>query len=228
MRCPPRGSSRLRPGEAGSAAPAGEGGDKELAVISGFILQNRGRMNNTSPFLFLESVAARFKPPDWMVDEGQRRLVLFLNHVLMQEKAAQDRLLRQKGKIAQVRWGLFAIDLVVTPAGLLDRAAASCTPDLVISVVAESPTLVVESVLSGKAPPVQIAGDVQLAAEINWLAENLRWDVEEDLARVIGDAPAHALAGTAGRIASGLKRFLGRTPFASASPVPASASGTRE
>ena len=183
-------------------------------------------MNNTSPFSFLESVAARFKPPDWMVDEGQRRLVLFLNHVLMQEKAAQDRLLRQKGKVAQLRWGLFAIDLIVTPAGLLDRAAASSTPDLVISVVAESPTLVVESVLSGKAPPVQIAGDVQLAAEINWLAENLRWDVEEDLARVIGDAPAHALAGTAERIAGGLKRFLAKAPFSPAMPVPAS--GTRE
>ena len=36
-------------------------------------------------------------PELWVVDEGQQRLVLFLNHVLMQEKQAQDRLLRQKG-----------------------------------------------------------------------------------------------------------------------------------
>ena len=44
-----------------------------------------GRMNTTtSPFSFLESIATRFQPPAWVVDEGQQRLVLFLNHVLMQ------------------------------------------------------------------------------------------------------------------------------------------------
>jgi ubiquinone biosynthesis protein UbiJ len=35
---------------------------------------------------------------------------------------------------------------------------------------------------------------VQLAAEVNWLADHVRWDLEEDLARVIGDVPAHTLA----------------------------------
>ena len=193
-----------------------------------FILQNRGRMNNTSPFSFLESIASRFKPPVWMVDEGQQRLVLFLNHVLMQETAAQDRLLRQKGRVAHIRWGLFAIDLVVTPAGLVDRATSFSKPDLVISVTAESPSVIIQSVLSGKAPPVKIEGDVQLAAEIGWLAENLRWDLEEDLSRLIGDAPAHALAGLAGRVTAGLKQFLARGPFYPAAPPTASASGNPE
>ena len=165
-------------------------------------------MNNTSPFSFLESIASRFKPPVWMVDEGQQRLVLFLNHVLMQEKSAQNRLLRQKGRIAHMRWGLFAIDLIVTPAGLVDRAPPFSKPDLTLSVAAESPVVVIQSALSGKAPPVNIEGDVQLAAEIAWLAENLRWDAEEDLSRLIGDAPAHALAGIGRRIAEGLKQFL--------------------
>ena len=180
-------------------------------------------MNNTSPFSFLESIATRFKPPVWMVDEGQQRLVLFLNHVLMQEKSAQNRLLRQKGRIAHMRWGLFAIDLVVTPAGLVDRAEPFATPDLVISVAAESPLVVIQSALSGKPPPVKIEGDVQLAAEIGWLAENLRWDAEEDLSRLIGDAPAHALASIGKRIATGLKQFLAQGPFFSAVPSSASA-----
>ena len=183
-------------------------------------------MNNTSLFSFLESIAARFKPPAWMVDEGQQRLVLFLNHVLMQEKAAQDRLLRQKGRVAHIRWGLFAIDLVVTPAGLVDRAQSFSRPDLVISVAAESPAVIVQSVLSGRAPPVKIEGDVQLAAEIGWLAENLRWDMEEDLSRLIGDAPAHAFAGIAGRITAGLKQFLAKGPLSPAAPSSASASAS--
>ncbi len=178
-------------------------------------------MNNTSPFSFLESIATRFQPPAWMVDEGQQRLVLFLNHVLMQEKQAQNRLLRQKGRVVHLKWGLFAIDLVVTPAGLVDRAPPFTKPDLLLSVTAESSMVVVRSVLSGKAPPVKIEGDVQLAAELGWLAENLRWDVEEDLSRLIGDAPAHALADMGRRVATGLKQFLAQEPL---SPTVASSS----
>ena len=176
-------------------------------------------MNNTSPFSFLDSIATRFQPPAWVVDEGQQRLVLFLNHVLLQEKQAQERLLRQKGRVVHLRWGLFAIDLIVTPAGLTDRAPAFSTPDLVLSVAADSPLSAVQSVLTGKTPAVKIDGDVQLAADIGWLAENLRWDVEEDLSRLIGDAPAHALAGAGRRLASGLKQFLTKGPMAPVTPA---------
>ena len=178
-------------------------------------------MNNTSPFSFLASIASRFQPPAWMVDEGQQRLVLFLNHVLLQEKQAQERLARQKGRVVHLRWGLFAMDLIITPAGLADRAPASSTPDLVLTVVAESPVAVVQSVLAGKTPTVKIDGDVQLAAEIGWLAENLRWDAEEDLSRLMGDAPAHALAGAGRRLSSGLKQFLAKRPVAPAAQTTA-------
>ncbi|OGA95070.1 MAG: hypothetical protein A3E79_08235 [Burkholderiales bacterium RIFCSPHIGHO2_12_FULL_61_11] len=183
-------------------------------------------MNNTSPFSFLESLISRFQPPTWAVDEGQQRLVLFLNHVLLQEKQAQDRLLRQKGRIVHVRWGLFAIDLVVTPAGLVDRAAPSAQPDLLLSVATESPLLVVQSVLAGKAPPVKIEGDVQLAAEVGWLAENLRWDAEEDLSRLIGDAPAHALADAGRRLLTGLKQFRAQGPLSPESSFSSAGSGS--
>ena len=170
-------------------------------------------MNTTSPFSFLESLAQRLQPPAWVVDDVQQRLVLFLNHVLMQEKQAQDRLQRQKGRVVQIKMGLFALDLIVTPAGLVDRAPASSLPDLQLSVPVDSPKLIVQAVLAGKPPPVTIEGDVQLAAELGWLAENLRWDVEEDLSRVMGDAPAHALAGAARRLLAGLKQFLAKTPL---------------
>ena len=156
-----------------------------------------------------------------MVDEGQRRLVLFLNHVLLQEKEAQDRLLRQKGRVVHLRWGVFALDLIVTPAGLVDRAPPAAQPDLLLSVAAESPLVIMQSVVAGKPPPVKVEGDVQLAAEFAWLAENLRWDAEEDLSRLIGDAPAHALADAARRLLAGLKQFLAQAPM---SPAPSSTS----
>lgn len=181
-------------------------------------------MNNTSPFSFLESIVTRFQPPAWVVDEGQQRLVLFLNHVLLQEKQAQDRLLRQKGRVAHMRWGLFAIDLIVTPAGLVDRAPLAAKPDLVLSVAVESPLAMVQSALAGKVPPVKIEGDVQLAADIGWLADNLRWDAEEDLSRLIGDAPAHALADAGRRLAAGLKQFLAKGPISPSAPSSATVS----
>ena len=176
-------------------------------------------MNNTFPFSFLESIANRFQPPLWVVDEGQQRLVLFLNHVLMQEKAAQDRMLRQKGRVVHINIGLLAIDLVVTPAGLVDCAAPGAKVDLELSVPVDAPFAMLQSVMSGKAPPVKIEGDVQLAAELGWLAENLRWDAEEDLSRLIGDAPAHAIAEAGRRLFAGLKQFLARSPGARQSTV---------
>ena len=169
-------------------------------------------MTNTFPFSFLESIATRFQPPAWVVSETQQRLVLFLNHVLMQEKEAQDRLARKKGSVLHIRWGLFALDLLITPAGLLDKANADAKPDLLIAVSVDSPMVLVQSIMAGKPPPVKIEGDVQLAAELGWLAENLRWDFEEDLSRVLGDIPAHAMADAARRIGQAVKSFLATAP----------------
>lgn len=169
-------------------------------------------MNKTSPFSFLESFAKHLQPPNWLVAEGQQRLVLFLNHVLMQEKEAQMRLARKKGSVVHLRWGAFALDLLVTPAGLTDRAPASLPADLTLSVAMEAPWVAAQSVLEGKAPPVKIEGDVQLAAELGWLADNLRWDVEEDLSRILGDVPAHAIAGAGQRLLAALRDFIARAP----------------
>ena len=169
-------------------------------------------MTNTFPFSFLESIATRFQPPAWVVGETQQRLVLFLNHVLMQEKEAQDRLARKKGSVLHIRWGVFALDLLITPAGLLDKATSAAKPDLLIALAVDSPLTLLQSVMAGKPPPVKIEGDVQLAAELGWLAENLRWDFEEDLSRLVGDVPAHVLADAARRAMAGLKQFLATAP----------------
>ncbi len=57
-----------------------------------------------------------------------------------------------------------------------------------------------QSLLLGDKPAVDIQGDVQLAAEVAWLVDNVRWDVEEDLSRVVGDATAHTLARVARKL----------------------------
>ena len=47
-----------------------------------------------SPLGLLQSLLGSVRPPEWAVDELQNRVVLFLNHVLMQEPQAQQRLRR--------------------------------------------------------------------------------------------------------------------------------------
>ncbi|MFN3436622.1 MAG: SCP2 domain-containing protein [Acidovorax sp.] len=166
-----------------------------------------------SPFSFLdglfERVAAGPQPPQWLVHEVQQRLVLFLNHVLMQESEAMDRLVRQKGRVARVQWRAYSMALVITPAGLFNLASEGAVPDLQLEVTETSPLALAQVALRGDKPSIRIEGDVQLAAEINWLVDHVRWDVEEDLARVIGDAPAHTVAQVASRAAQALRQFVG-------------------
>jgi ubiquinone biosynthesis accessory factor UbiJ len=172
-------------------------------------------MATQSPFSFLEEVLQKLplpnlQPPAWAVDEAQRRVVLLLNHVLMQETEAQSRLMRQTGRVMLVQWRNFSFKLEATPAGLLDVASPQVKPDLVMSITDESPFSLAQTALRGDKPPVRVEGDVQLAAEVNWLAEHVRWDIEEDLARAIGDVPAHTLAQMVRSVRDGLGQFISK------------------
>lgn len=159
----------------------------------------------------LADAAARItqslKAPTWLVDEVQHRLVLFLNHVLMQEPEAQVRLTRQKGRVVRVQWGEFHMQLMATPAGLCELAPAA-VPDLRLTVT-DGPLSLAKTALKGDKPAVQIEGDVQFAAEVNWLVDHVRWDAEEDLTRVVGDVAAHQIATAARGAAQALRRFVG-------------------
>ncbi len=175
-------------------------------------------MATQSPFSFLEDVfqqlSTTLQPPAWAVEEAQRRIVLLLNHVLMQETEATARLARQKGRVVLFHWRQFHFKLLLTPAGLLDLAGPDAASDLTLSVTEDSPVALMQSALSGAKPAVRIEGDVQLAAEVNWLVDHVRWDIEEDLARIIGDAPAHALGQAARRVAEAVRQLLARSAAA--------------
>jgi ubiquinone biosynthesis protein UbiJ len=148
------------------------------------------------------------QPPAWLIDEVQNRCVLLLNHVLGQEPAAMERLRRQRGKPLLVQWGRVNLCLQATAAGLLERAAPSAEPELTVTLTQTDPRDLIPVVLKGGRPAVDVRGDVQFAAEVAWLAENVRWDLEEDLSRWMGDAPAHGLVSMARRVRQAIKSFL--------------------
>jgi ubiquinone biosynthesis protein UbiJ len=170
-------------------------------------------MATQSPFSFLEGFIQnlplpKFQPPAWAIDEVQRRIVLLLNHILSQEKEATSRLLRYKGRVIHLQWREFTLCLTATPAGLLDLAPPNTKPDLLLLVTETNPLVLAQATVRGDKPPVRIEGDVQLAAEVNWLTEHVSWDIEEDLARLLGDAPAHALSVAGRSVAQAVKQFL--------------------
>jgi ubiquinone biosynthesis protein UbiJ len=174
-------------------------------------------MSTRSPFSLLEDFFQNLPiptPPVWAVEESHRRIVLLVNHVLMQEPEAMARLERQKGRVILARWREFTFTVVITPAGLLDLCGSNATPDLTLVMTEDSPVALAQILMQGQKPPVRIEGDVQLAAEVNWLADHVRWDLEEDLSRIVGDVPAHWLCQAGRTIAQAVEEFVAKAKAA--------------
>ncbi len=158
----------------------------------------------------LQNFRLPFTPPSWAIDELHHRIVLLLNHVLMQEPQAMERLIRQKGNVVRMQWREMTFMVVVTPAGLFDLAVSGARADLALVITEESALAIAQNLMAGNKPGVRIEGDVQLAADISWLIDHVRWDLEEDLARLLGDAPAHGLMQALQAMAHAVKQFAGR------------------
>lgn len=168
-----------------------------------------------------------------------RRLTLLLNHVLASEPAASHRLKSHQGRVIVVeldRWPALLPPLPplafnVTPAGLLEwsefgagsEPGASNPADLTVRVDASNPALMLLRGVAGERPRIDIAGDAGFATDVNWLFENLRWDMQEDLARLVGDAPARELGRFGATVASAMRaavdRFGRMAPGSSEPPV---------
>jgi ubiquinone biosynthesis protein UbiJ len=99
----------------------------------------------------------------------------------------------------------------VTAAGLFElcgpqvSGVAPPAADLSVRVVLPGPHLLALQWLGGQRPTVTVDGDAELAADVAWLGDNLRWDVAQDLARIVGAGPAQLLSSLATRLAAGLR-----------------------
>ena len=134
----------------------------------------------------------------------QDRLVLLINHVVSREPIAAQRLKPQAGRGLVVHlagWPALlppVPDLIlgVTPAGLFERldAPAPGAGGMRIEIDAGNPARLALGALSGETAAVSVQGDAAFAGEIHWLMDNLRWDIEDDLAGIVGPLPARQLA----------------------------------
>ena len=168
------------------------------------------------------------------------RLVLFVNHVISAEPMALDKLRPHAGRQVLIEldgWpallppvGPFAFR--VTPAGLIEwsdeaSAATAAVPDLRVAIAAGNPAALLTRMVTGERPKITVSGDAAFAGDLDWLIDNLRWDVQDDLARIVGAGPAREIGRIGGGIASALRQavaqvsgLVGRARRTDSSPPP--------
>jgi ubiquinone biosynthesis accessory factor UbiJ len=132
------------------------------------------------------------------------RATLLLNHVLSSETVATERLKPHAGRTLQLQWTGWpaflpaapVVAFTVTPAGLLEGCFDTPpeAPELRVLIDASNPLRLATQWLGGERPSVGIEGDAAFATDVNWLIANLRWDIEDDLAKVVGPSVARPLA----------------------------------
>jgi ubiquinone biosynthesis protein UbiJ len=120
----------------------------------------------------------------------------FINHLLAREQWARDRLAPFSGQRARFRLAPLP-DLVLEIDDL--GHVKPCKADDVALTLTIPPTALPRILARDENAlrEVRLDGDVGLANVVLFLFRNLRWDIEEDLSRVVGDIAAHRVTGAA-------------------------------
>lgn len=146
------------------------------------------------------------------------RATLLVNHVIAAEPVARQRLGAHAGRCIALHFEgwprllppLPPTSFVVSAAGLLEWCGNDTPPppDLRVEIDSSNPALAFAKSLAGERPRIEVAGDAQLAADVNWLFDNLRWEMQDDLARIVGAGPARELARLGSAVAGALREAV--------------------
>jgi len=125
-----------------------------------------------------------------------------LNRLLEAEPWARERLAPFAGESVEFALPPFpALRLAIEPGGRVRPAAREAAPSLLVRLRSDAAA----AFLRGEdhfMRAIDVSGNAKLASEVLVLVRHLRWDVEEDLARVVGDAAAHRITGWIGAFAA--------------------------
>ncbi len=129
-----------------------------------------------------------------------------INHLLAAEPWARAQLMPHVGKTLHVVVQPFTVGLSVVPDGSVIRAENGAPVDTTVTL----PYSALPRLLMGGGDAVlrdlRLDGDVDFAQAVSTLAKNLRWDVEEDLSKVVGDAASHRVVAAARRAGDEIRR----------------------
>jgi len=132
-------------------------------------------------------------------------LTRLLQHLIAQNNWAQELLLPFAGKSLQFKVSMFQQTLVVLDNGQLAISGETNLPDAVMTL---SPTTILRLLAKDEAAnrQVSITGDTQLASAFAQVFTHARWDVEDDLSRLIGDIPANQVVETTKKMVTSVQK----------------------
>ena len=125
-----------------------------------------------------------------------------LNYLLEAEPWARARLAPHAGEVLELRAPpLPALRFSVAADGRLAAAPADAAASLRITI---GPGALAAAARGEEhlLRAIDVSGNAGLAAEVTFLFRHLRWDVEEEAAKLVGDAAAHRLIGMAREVAA--------------------------
>jgi ubiquinone biosynthesis protein UbiJ len=129
-----------------------------------------------------------------------------INHLLAAEPWARAQLAPFVGRTVEVVVAPFTIRLSVLPGGSVARAATGVVADTQIRVSGAAAIRFATGGAEAAMRDVQVSGDTDFAQAVSLLVRHLRWDVEDDLAKVTGDVVAHRVVGTAKGVVGAARR----------------------
>lgn len=138
----------------------------------------------------------------------QQALLGALNHLLAQAGWARARLIPFAGRQAALLMPPWRLAFRIGSQGYFE-AVGDAEADVTVELPADTPLLALQGigrVLGG----AHVTGNAEFATALSDVFKHLRWDAEEDLARLVGDVAAHRLVGAAGSVVGWQRQFAGR------------------
>lgn len=124
-------------------------------------------------------------------------LLGLLNHVLEHEGWARDRLSAHAGQIVRIEGGPLTASLAIGDSGKFAIAGEGEPPAVTVE-FASAALFRLLAEPSAIFSAAHLTGSATLAETLAFVFRNLRWDIEADIADVVGDIPARRIAQAAG------------------------------
>ena len=124
----------------------------------------------------------------------------FLQHLTNQNNWSREYLLPFAGKVVQFDIAFIKTNLLILEDGSMSIAGETAAQSIGLGANIHAPPSLVLRMLAGDESAktqIKIDGDTHLAAELGKVLQHMRWDVEEDLSKIVGDIAANKTASAA-------------------------------
>lgn len=129
----------------------------------------------------------------------------FLHHITDQNAWSRQHLQVYAGKFICFDFVLAKASLLILEDGSLAIAGETASPEATIHL---PPSLALR-IMSGEESAkmlVKVEGDTHLATELSKILQNMRWDFEDDLSKVVGDIGAFKIGELSKKTFAGIKQ----------------------